>query len=48
MNGGEDPPRLPSAHTCYNILLLPRYNTKEKLRSSLITAIENSEGFGLQ
>lgn len=33
---------------CFNYLLLPDYSSKEKLRSRLLTAIENSQGFGLQ
>jgi hypothetical protein len=40
--------RLPSAHTCFAILLLPEYSTKEKLRERLLAAIENAEGFGLR
>jgi len=46
---GVDPPdRLPTAHTCFNLLQIPRYVSKEKLRARLLTAIENSEGFGLE
>ncbi|KAL1919135.1 uncharacterized protein VTP21DRAFT_2517 [Calcarisporiella thermophila] len=46
-NGG-DSDRLPTSHTCYNVLLLCEYATKEKLRERLITAISNySEGFGM-
>jgi len=43
---GDD--RLPTAYTCFCQLLLPMYSTKEKLRSNLLTAIANSEGFGLR
>jgi len=39
--------RLPSAHTCFNHLLLPEYSSKEKLREKLLIAINNSVGFGL-
>merc|ERR1712142_1129545 len=40
--------RLPSAHTCFNQLDLPAYETYDKLRAMLIMAIsECSEGFGL-
>jgi len=46
-NGGDDE-RLPTASTCYNVLLLPGYASKEKLRAKLITAIENATGFGLK
>ncbi|KAL7301215.1 hypothetical protein TKK_0006181 [Trichogramma kaykai] len=39
--------RLPSAHTCFNQLDLPVYETYDKLRSHLLKAIhECSEGFG--
>jgi len=44
---GPDGDRLPSAHTCFNHLLLPEYISKEKLRERLLTAINNSEGFGM-
>ncbi|ESO02925.1 hypothetical protein HELRODRAFT_81131 [Helobdella robusta] len=40
--------RLPSAHTCFNQLDLPVYETYDKLRQMLLLAIhECSEGFGL-
>lgn len=45
-NGG-DSNRLPTAHTCFNHLLLPEYSTKEKLKRLLSAAIQNSKGFGL-
>ncbi|GAK65645.1 uncharacterized protein PAN0_009c3863 [Moesziomyces antarcticus] len=39
--------RLPAAHTCFNQLDLPQYDSYEKLRSSLLTAMnEGGEGFG--
>ncbi|KAF0992308.1 hypothetical protein HZS_4001 [Henneguya salminicola] len=38
---------LPVAHTCFNILDLPPYKTKELLEIKLTKAIENCEGFGL-
>lgn len=38
---------LPVAHTCFNILDLPEYATKEKLHYKLMKAIQYSEGFGL-
>jgi len=39
--------RLPAAHTCFNQLDLPVYETYDKLRSNLLKAIhECSEGFG--
>ena len=45
---GPDSERLPSASTCFNILLLPSYATKEKMQQKLLQAIEASEGFGLK
>ncbi|KAJ2059191.1 hypothetical protein GGI17_004577 [Coemansia sp. S146] len=45
-NGG-DSDRLPTSHTCFNVLLLPEYSTIDKLRERLLTAIHNSEGFGM-
>lgn len=44
---GDDDERLPSAHTCFNYLLLPPYESMEKLREKLLIAINNSEGFGM-
>lgn len=46
---GPDTSHLPTSHTCFNILLLPEYDSKEKLETKLKIAIENgTEGFGLQ
>ncbi|KAJ3097588.1 hypothetical protein HDU96_000336 [Phlyctochytrium bullatum] len=44
---GPDTDRLPTALTCFGRLLLPEYDSKEKLKNRLITAIENAKGFGL-
>lgn len=44
---GEDDQRLPSSHTCFNQLLIPKYSTKAILCERLQTAIENSTGFGM-
>lgn len=44
---GPDSDRLPTAHTCFNHLLLPDYDSKEKLQRMLLVAISNAEGFGL-
>ncbi|KAI8321890.1 hypothetical protein GQ54DRAFT_261036 [Martensiomyces pterosporus] len=44
---GPDTSRLPTALTCFGRLLLPAYGTEEKMRERLLTAIENSSGFGL-
>lgn len=44
---GPDSDRLPTALTCFGRLLLPEYSSEDKLRERLVTAIENSKGFGL-
>ncbi|KAH9263838.1 hypothetical protein BASA83_012715 [Batrachochytrium salamandrivorans] len=44
---GPDTDRLPTALTCFGRLLLPEYNSKEKLFNRLTTAIDNATGFGL-
>ncbi|XP_072942235.1 ubiquitin-protein ligase E3A [Epargyreus clarus] len=44
---GPDCDRLPTAHTCFNVLLLPEYDTKEKLEDRLMKAISYSKGFGM-
>ncbi|KAK3827385.1 MAG: hypothetical protein J3R72DRAFT_426182 [Linnemannia gamsii] len=44
---GPDSDRLPTALTCFSRLLLPEYANKEKMKERLVTAIENSNGFGL-
>lgn len=44
-NGVEDG-HLPTSYTCYGILLLPEYSSKEVLREKLAMALENSKGFG--
>merc|ERR1712107_371903 len=43
----QDTNYLPVAHTCFNLLDLPQYGTKEKLRYKLLQAIQCTEGFGL-
>ena len=48
---GSDPydgVQLPTSHTCFNILILPAYPTKEVMKQKLLTAIQYSEGFGLK
>lgn len=45
---GPDTDRLPTSHTCFNILLLPDYSSEEKLAERLMVAIQNAQGFGLQ
>ena len=37
---GPDSDRLPSAHTCFNVLLLPEYSSKDKLVNLLMKAIK--------
>jgi ubiquitin-protein ligase E3 A len=43
----NDSGRLPSAHTCFNCLLLPEYETFEILQEKLLLAIQHNRGFGL-
>ncbi|XP_068967213.1 probable E3 ubiquitin-protein ligase HERC4 [Bombus flavifrons] len=38
---------LPVAHTCFNLLDLPRYQTRERLRYKLLQAIQQTHGFSL-
>ncbi|NXG09051.1 HERC3 ligase, partial [Sakesphorus luctuosus] len=38
---------LPVAHTCYNLLDLPKYSSKEILHARLVQAIDHYEGFSL-
>jgi E3 ubiquitin-protein ligase HECTD2 len=45
---GEDSPRYPIAHTCFNKLGLFRYATRPKLETMVWGAVVNSEGFGLK
>ncbi|KAM8940138.1 putative E3 ubiquitin-protein ligase HERC3 [Pelodytes ibericus] len=45
VSSGED--HLPVAHTCYNLLDLPKYSKKETLRIRLTQAIDHYEGFSL-
>ncbi|XP_064632094.1 probable E3 ubiquitin-protein ligase HERC4 isoform X2 [Lineus longissimus] len=43
--GGET--YLPVAHTCFNLLDLPIYNSKVVLQEKLLKAIQQTEGFGI-
>ncbi|CAG9467513.1 unnamed protein product [Pedinophyceae sp. YPF-701] len=45
---GPDTMRLPTSRTCFNVLLLPEYSSRGKMRDRLLNAIHNAEGFGLQ
>lgn len=38
---------LPVAHTCFNLLDLPRYQTRERLKYKLLQAIQQTQGFSL-
>jgi hypothetical protein len=38
---------LPTSHTCFNVLLLPEYSSKEKLQHKLEFAVLQTEGFML-
>lgn len=48
MRQGGNKDQLPTAHTCFNHLILPDYSTREKLKEKLKIAINNAEGFGLR
>lgn len=45
---GSDTQRFPMARTCFNMIGLYRYPSKEQLSSKLWTAVAESEGFGLK
>ncbi|QSZ33262.1 hypothetical protein DSL72_002850 [Monilinia vaccinii-corymbosi] len=45
---GDDSDRFPVARTCFNMLSLWRYASKEKLEGRLWRAVHESEGFGLK
>jgi ubiquitin-protein ligase E3 C len=45
--GVDEYERLPTASTCLNILRLPDYGDKEKLRWKLLYAIRAKSGFDL-
>ncbi|KAA6392573.1 MAG: putative Ubiquitin-protein ligase E3A [Streblomastix strix] len=47
VRNGPDSEQLPTSHTCFNVLMLPQYSSKQKLRDKLLKAIKNAEGFGL-
>lgn len=44
---GPDTDRLPTSHTCFNVLLLPEYSNQEKLKERLLKAITYAKGFGM-
>ena len=39
--------RLPTAHTCFNALMLCNYSSQAKLRDRLTKAITHAKGFGM-
>ncbi|XP_011505541.1 PREDICTED: probable E3 ubiquitin-protein ligase HERC4 [Ceratosolen solmsi marchali] len=43
----SDDKMLPVAHTCFNLLDLPRYQTRDRLRHKLLQAIQQTQGFSL-
>jgi hypothetical protein len=45
---GPDAMDLPTSHTCFNMLSMPAYQSRAKLRDRLTIAIHNATGFGLQ
>ncbi|KJZ80401.1 hypothetical protein HIM_00251 [Hirsutella minnesotensis 3608] len=45
---GEDCGRFPIARTCFNLLSLWRYKTRQRLEAMLWRAVHESEGFGLK
>ncbi|KAI3382437.1 hypothetical protein SNEBB_003489 [Seison nebaliae] len=47
MKTGTSDDHLPVAHTCVNQLDLPDYETEEKLKNKLLTAISYHQGFAL-
>ncbi|KAG0439326.1 Ubiquitin-protein ligase E3A [Dictyocoela muelleri] len=47
MRNGCDTDRLPSSQTCFNTLLLPEYNTKEKFIEKFKSAVYFTKGFYL-
>ncbi|KAG5436846.1 hypothetical protein PCANB_001668 [Pneumocystis canis] len=46
-DGGYDTNRLPTASTCINLLILPRYNDKVVMKSKLLYVISFGAGFDL-
>ena len=46
VRNGPDNELLPTSMTCFGKLLLPEYDSEEKLRTKLQKALENSKGFG--
>ncbi|KAI4177337.1 MAG: hypothetical protein LQ343_000317 [Gyalolechia ehrenbergii] len=45
---GDDTTRFPIARTCFNMIGLYRYGSKEALQNKLLRAVAESEGFGIK
>ena len=45
---GQDEQRLPTSSTCVNLLRLPRYESLERTREKILTAVQSGAGFDLQ
>ncbi|KAK1832456.1 hypothetical protein QBC39DRAFT_304888 [Podospora conica] len=47
-HGKESGPgaRLPTAYTCFGTLLLPEYESRERMKERLAMALDNAQGFG--
>ncbi|KAK7526361.1 uncharacterized protein IWZ02DRAFT_217709 [Phyllosticta citriasiana] len=43
---GSDGEQLPTSSTCFGRLLLPQYESREKMERKLIVALDNARGFG--
>jgi hypothetical protein len=44
---GSDTENLPTSSTCFGKLMLPQYDSREKMKRKLDLAIQNSQGFGV-
>jgi hypothetical protein len=47
VRGSGGPEDLPTAHTCFNQLVLPEYASGELLRAKLAHALEYADAFGM-
>jgi len=45
---GPDSDQLPTSSTCFNTLLIPDYESEDKMKERLLLALEHSVGFGLE
>jgi ubiquitin-protein ligase E3 A len=45
---GPDSASLPTSHTCFDVMLLPEYSSREKTKERVLKAITECEGFGLK